>query len=218
MIYIGLDLGKAADYTAVAAVQAVKERLECNDSAGMPMFGTFLHCRHLHRYQLNTMYTEIVDDMASMVNHPELKRDGYLLIPDATGVGAPVIELLAQRKIKQMPIYIIGLGKEHVDEDSGYMLIPKRDLITNLVVAFETSQIKFAKGLEYERLITDELTNFRMKKTKAANDIFEAREGEHDDLVLALSLAVYFAKRHRWTAQANAPVKHVHPLERMKGI
>jgi hypothetical protein len=42
--YVGLDLGQAADYTALAVVQSVVEK--------SPAGGTekFLHLRHLERY------------------------------------------------------------------------------------------------------------------------------------------------------------------------
>ena len=44
--------------------------------------------------------------------------------------------------------------------------------------------------------MTDELLNFRYKITQASNLTYEAwREGAHDDLVLALSLAVWEAEK-----------------------
>ena len=44
--------------------------------------------------------------------------------------------------------------------------------------------------------MTEELLNFRYKITQASNLIYESwREGAHDDLVLALSLAVWKAEK-----------------------
>ncbi len=59
--YVGLDLGQAADYTALAVVQSgVQEN---------PEGGTekFLHLRHLERYELGTPYPKIADIVATLM-------------------------------------------------------------------------------------------------------------------------------------------------------
>nr|MDQ3841713.1 hypothetical protein [Actinomycetota bacterium] len=46
------------------------------------------------------------------------------------------------------------------------------------------------------KTLTDELVGFRYKITQASNLTYESwREGAHDDLVLALSLAVWEAEK-----------------------
>jgi hypothetical protein len=40
-------------------------------------------------------------------------------------------------------------------------------------------------------VLTRELQEFRVKYTEAGNATFNAREGGHDDLVLALAIAVF---------------------------
>lgn len=44
--FVGLDLGKSADYTALAVVQTVKEPNE------EEKLEKYLHLRHLERYEL----------------------------------------------------------------------------------------------------------------------------------------------------------------------
>jgi hypothetical protein len=45
-------------------------------------------------------------------------------------------------------------------------------------------------------VLIKELQNFKVKITAAANEIFEAwREGEHDDLLLAVAIAAWMGER-----------------------
>ncbi len=53
-------------------------------------------------------------------------------------------------------------------------------------------------------MLVRELENFRVKITAAANETFGAwREGQHDDLVIAVALACWLAEREpRWGPDA----------------
>jgi hypothetical protein len=52
--------------------------------------------------------------------------------------------------------------------------------------------------------LTDELLNFRYKITQVSNLTYEAwREGAHDDLVLALSLAVWKAEKGLFSVEVD---------------
>jgi hypothetical protein len=44
-------------------------------------------------------------------------------------------------------------------------------------------------------ILIRELQNYQVKVTPAANEVFNAREGEHDDLLLALALAAWNGER-----------------------
>ncbi len=53
--------------------------------------------------------------------------------------------------------------------------------------------LKIAASLDHARLLLQELVNFQAKITDAANVVTGAwREGAHDDLVLALALALWY--------------------------
>jgi hypothetical protein len=58
---VGLDLGQAADYTALAVVHSVQTRIP----DGQTVNG--LHLRHLECYPLRTPYPEIVEKVAALV-------------------------------------------------------------------------------------------------------------------------------------------------------
>src|SRR5215211_8858934 len=64
--YVGLDLGQANDYTAIAVVEETGERGESP-----------LHVRHLERPPLGTYYPEQVARVKELVTDPALAEDFY---------------------------------------------------------------------------------------------------------------------------------------------
>ena len=67
-----------------------------------------------------------------------------------------------------------------------------------LQVVFQTERLRIASSLPLRPILIDELLNFRAKVTTTGNNTFEAwRESVHDDLVLALAIAVWYAERSR---------------------
>ena len=59
-----------------------------------------------------------------------------------------------------------------------------------------SKRLKIAAGVAERDTLLGELANFSAKITQHANDTYEAwREGQHDDLVLALALACWSFER-----------------------
>ena len=183
MFFLGLDLGQSTDYTALAILEKI--------AGDEPVY----HCRHLQRFKLGTTYPDIVKALGVMVKRPELE-EGYRIIADATGVGRPVIDLLHLEGLVTIAVTIIG-GYEVSGAVDDYH-VPKRDLVSNLQVLFQNGRVKFAEGLPEVQTLIAELLAFQVKITQSANDIYGAwREGTHDDLVLAVALAAWYAERDR---------------------
>jgi hypothetical protein len=203
--YVGLDLGQAADYTALAVVQSVKEH---NPEAGS--IQKYLHLRHLERYELGTSYPEIADKVAALMRDERLSPKEYdpsrlrvyrsspQLIVDDTGVGRAVADLLKSRGLKFRAVTITG-GDEVNAVGGGRYRVPKRDLVGALEVPFHTGRLRIAEGMELWPTLKKELLNFRRKiNLKTAHDSYEHwREGDHDDLVLAAALACWWITRRR---------------------
>jgi hypothetical protein len=73
--------------------------------------------------------------------------------------------------------------------------VPKKDLVTCLVGLLEERRLKVARELAEARTLVNELLNFRVQFTPAANVVYGAwRSGQHDDLVLAVSLACWWSE------------------------
>jgi hypothetical protein len=183
--FVGLDLGKAKDYTALTV-------LERHGEGRAAVF----HARHLQRYALGTPYPAIVADVAAMLGRAPLKGRQPKLAVDETGVGAPVVDLFREAKLKARlePIHITAGSS--VNYDKGVNYVPKRDLVSVVQVALQTDKLKIAPALPEAQTLVRELQNFQVKITEAANDTYGAwREGTHDDLVLAVALALWCGMR-----------------------
>ena len=181
---VGLDLGKAQDPTAVAVVEY---RVEGDDKP------TFYHVRHLEQLPLGTTYPDIGRRVRGLMGRPPLKDNAYL-VADATGVGAPVIDLLYECDLYPIPVTITG-GDE-ATRDKGHHRVPKRDLVSAVQVLLQTRRLKVAEALPEGRTLERELRAFEVKVTATAHDTYNARVGAHDDLVLAVALACWYGEQH----------------------
>ena len=91
--YVGLDLGQAADFTALAVLEAVSaEEVERE-----------LHLRHLERYPLRTPYKAVAEGVAALVEKLRdllFMRDEPHLLVDNTGVGRAVTDVLRDKGLR----------------------------------------------------------------------------------------------------------------------
>ena len=93
-------------------------------------------------------------------------------------------------RCRLMPAILTAGHQESLTD--GYHHVPKRDLITGLRVLLEQEALQIAARLEHGPTLVAELAEMRMKVTTAGNEQYGAwREGTHDDLVLAVSLACW---------------------------
>jgi hypothetical protein len=182
---LGLDLGQTKDYTALVILERHGEAEEA-----------VFHARHLERFPLGTPYPAIVSSVAAMLKQPPLLKEPPRLAVDETGVGAPVVDLFRQARLNAAlhPIHITGGAT--VNHDRGVEFVPKRDLVSVVQVALQTDRLKIAESLPEAQTLARELQDFQVKITEAANDTYGAwREGAHDDLVLAVAMALYVGKK-----------------------
>jgi hypothetical protein len=109
-------------------------------------------------------------------------------------MGVPVVNMFQQRGRDLLPIWISA--GDAISYNGRIVRVPKRDLVSVLQVLFHSKRLKIAKGISEGELLLGELKNFRAKITTKANVTYEAwREGQHDDLVLALAIACWSFER-----------------------
>jgi hypothetical protein len=179
---LGLDLGQASDYTALAIAEKIKQYGE----------KTTYHFRHLERFKLGTTYPDVIRRLQVMIEQEPLK-DNYKVIADQTGVGRPVVDMLREAGLNVAAVTITG-GNEATRSGSDYH-VPKRELVSSLQILLQSGRLKFAENMPEVQTIVTELLNFKVKITTSAHDTYEAwREGIHDDLVLAAAMAVWFGE------------------------
>jgi hypothetical protein len=153
---------------------------------------------HLERFPLGTTYPDVVRGVVKLAQRPELGGDRQLVV-DATGVGRPVVDLLREalgKQCRQMhPVTTTGGGTATAGAFG--LRVPKRDLVLSLKVLLESKRLEFIGKRPEAATLVREALNFRVKITAAANGTYGAwREGQHDDLVLSVALAAWYAERH----------------------
>jgi hypothetical protein len=213
---VGLDLGQAQDYTALALV----ERSDVGTGAWETRGSRYLYTqhghvsgsepirqerteahyavRHLERFPLGTSYPAIVGRVTALLGQEPLAGGNTTLAIDATGVGAPVVDLFLAAGLSALirPVTITGGDTETYDERT--WRVPKRNLVSTLAVLLQSERLRVAQALPEAAILVQELLNFRVKVSLAGHDSYGAgaewRAGNHDDLVLAAALACWSAE------------------------
>lgn len=188
---IGLDLGQAQDYTAIAVMEVIPpQTVPSEKTSDDPTY----HVRHLERVR-GIPYPVVVDRVREIIRQLGPANDTSLIL-DYTGVGRPVSDLFRQAGIRHYAVTIHG-GDQVTHEGTHYR-VPKRDLVSSVLVVLQAGHLKIASSLPDAAVLVKELENFKVKIDPAtAHDSYSAwREGVHDDLVLAVSLAVWYARKN----------------------
>jgi len=205
--YLGLSVGQTLDYSALVILERHGEKTA-------PVF----HCRHLQRWQARTPYASLVSDVSGMLGAGELKAAAppLFLAIDATGTGAPVVELF--RKVFPRPdperpkagdvalrpsLIVPG---DLAGREGGFWRVPKRDLISEAQIALQTGALKVAPELQEAQTLTHALETFQVKIEAREGDSYGVwREGANDGMVFALAFAIWHAQ-HELRRALNAPV------------
>jgi hypothetical protein len=222
---VGVDLGQQRDPTAIAVVERgyvnAGELYNANYwlpgsrrrdgrkvySAREPVRLEY-HVRHLERPLLGTSYVDVVERILKLLE--SLGDKELVLAVDTTGVGRPVKDMLnarlnewlAKPEREDMEIYATWItitGGDSVTKAEGEGLrVPKRDLASAPLVLMQNSQLKIASEMPLAETLRNELLNFKVKINIATgHDSYEAwREGDHDDLVLAVAMACWAGERY----------------------
>jgi hypothetical protein len=193
--FTGLDLGQSRDFTALAVLERSNPAVRCA--------ATHYAVRHLERLALGTPYTEVCTRVAALFATPPLANSK--LIVDQSAVGKPVLDLLRQAKMRaKINSITITAGHKSSWDDGGW-LVPKKDLVGTLQVLLQAQRIKVAPTLPEAQMLVQELTNFKAKVPTAASDMLgDWREGQHDDLVLAVAIAA-------WAGERSPPASMIRP-------
>jgi len=124
------------------------------------------------------------------------------LILDLTGVGRPVADLFNAEGLRPVKVSITA-GDSETLNDHGVWHVAKLLLVSTVQALLHDGRLQIQKDLPEAPVLKVELEDFRASVTDSGRWTFGARSGAHDDLVLALALAL-------WRASRRAPM-YVHP-------
>ncbi len=217
-IVIGLDLAQANDWTALAVLD------RRHGLHGQPY-----DLIDLQRWR-NVAYTAIPDrvrPVVAAVRQAAVSRNfemtgtalrlsdpAVALVVDATGVGAPVVDLLSEAALDADLVPVVIHGGDAVNRaDNGGYRVPKRDLVSVLQVLLQQRRLRIAEALPEAGTLARELASFRVTISAGGHDRYGAgvgdlawRERPHDDMVLAVALAAWYAERPEGRRASLDPV------------
>ena len=110
-------------------------------------------------------------------------------------IAKAAARVLALDDMERYPIIITGGAQVTFDPMTASYNVPKRDLVAVTQLTLQRGRLLIAQALPLAGLLRSELEGFRAKPTAAGHETYEAREGEHDDIVLALAQAVWVGER-----------------------
>jgi hypothetical protein len=200
--FVGLDLGQSQDFTALA----ILERTELTGAWDPAIYAyqkmAALRLRYLERVPLGTTYPEVVARVREVTRSAELHGRCELVV-DATGVGRPLVDLLRAAELDCRVAPVVVTAGDAVSHSNGYYHVPKRDLIVGLQVLLQRGGLEIAAGMAFRRTLIEEMTHMQVRQKASGHEQFGAwREGQHDDLVFAVALAHWWAKK-RWPGLAS---------------
>jgi hypothetical protein len=190
---IGVDLGQRRDHSAIAVVEHVRHAARIAPYslyAPAPSPDEWI-VRHLERLPLGTPYTVVVARIVELTRNPKLAR-GCRLIVDATGVGMPVVDMLraAQPGCPLAPVWITGGQSAHFDGKVWH--VPKLELLAGMQALLETKRLRILRGMREAGTLVRELMHVQSaRRPSGALKIGAQGAEEHDDLTLAVALAVW---------------------------
>jgi hypothetical protein len=202
---LGLDVGQQNDYSALAAVSqlATPGLFDATRQAYLPVWE--LQVRWLERWPLGTPFATVVRRAVAVRNALVIPGERSLgkapvyppIVLDSTGVGLPLVEMFRTHH-QVTPVAVVITGGDTVNATPGGFRVPKKDLIGALSVEFELQRVKIVSGLDLADDLLGELKNFRMETNAATGRTrYNALEGHHDDLLIAVALAVWRLHWHR---------------------
>jgi hypothetical protein len=185
---LAADLGQSADPTAICIMEHIKTTHVTVKGQEAPA-GEAFNVRYLQRLPLGLSYVDQVHQIANLLGRPPLHSSCALVI-DETGVGRPVGDLFNLIGLDPTRVTITS-GEAQSFRGANRWHVPKGLLISALDARLHTQELKIAPALQEAVTLREELRDFRRHVSAAGRYSYDARTGKHDDLVLAVALALW---------------------------
>ena len=198
---MGVDLGQSQDPTAIVVLHHTKTPLDTwtvNQQARTTKQDVQerFDCVVAERVPLNTSYPDVVAYVGELLNRPMLHGRCELVI-DESGVGRAVSDLFELGGLKPIRVAITaGVDATKTDRRRCWS-VAKSVLISGVDACLNVGSLRFADELREREALREELQNFRRHVTNAGKATYQARSGAHDDLVLAVAIALWWCGERR---------------------
>lgn len=204
-VAVGVDLGQSADPTSIAVVEQVKpeipaplrdlwrddQRLRALEE-DLRSMRTRYFLRVLAQCPLGESYILQCARIKQLLAREQIARHEPRIFVDYTGVGRAVFDIFRQERIPRLvPVTITYQGDG--PNASGGLSVPKVELVSKLQAVMHTGSMEMPSddSMPLAKVLRRELYEFRATFTGTGRARFGARDGIHDDLILAAALAVH---------------------------
>ena len=183
-IIISLDPAQLRDWSAVCVVD-MQYRPE-EKRFGYDLIG-------MNRKQ-GLRYDLIVDWVVGVLRRPEFNPSGRPpeFILDATGVGVAVRDMFAAKGVRLKAV-TITVGEAY-SRTGSLISIGKPRLIGSFLGAFDAGKVRVNPNMPIWPALEREMLSFRAEMSAQGRAKFEAEQGEHDDMIFSLALAVWYGE------------------------
>src|SRR5271166_1339587 len=197
---VAVDLGNLHDSTAITVLEVSEaQEIEYHSTPFQPVPAEIRRkqelsylVRLMHRPRIGTGYPVIIDQIKAIIEDLTAMRKPPVLIVDATGLGAPVVQRMRELGMKPTGLTITaGQNATLTGQD---WTAPKGLIVGELRLAMHRKLLKVAQGFAARETLAAELAAFTAKLSPSGRATFEAAGAEHDDTVLSLGLAIIAAK------------------------
>ena len=182
MTYIlSLDPAQLRDWSALSAInmqyrggRMIYDLVGMNRKQGLP-------------------YDQIVDWAVKTINRSEFNRDQPPeFVLDATGVGVAVNDMLKAKGVRAKAVTItVGEAYSRV---GSLIHIGKARLIGTFLGAFDSGKVRVNPNMPIWPQLEREMLGFRAEMSAQGRAKFEAEQGEHDDMLFSLAMAVWYGE------------------------
>ena len=208
------DMGKRKDPATIAVCQRVtKVRGDATPGPGIyighstpEVVYTELDFVMLEEFPLGTTYRDIVARHKDIVTDKEVFRNVDHLV-DATGVGEAVLEMMHIDLPDCIGLYFTGGDRVREGKTKTELFVPKRDIAMSLLLWHQHDRIHVNQGHDRTRdgrrqaevfqRYEEQLSKFKEKIKTTHHTVWENEsDADHDDLVIAVAMACWWAQMH----------------------
>jgi hypothetical protein len=141
----------------------------------------------LARLPLKTPYPAVIAHIQRIMSR--LPR-GTDLVVDFGGVGRGIYDMIVDAGLD--PIGVTMTGGFEVHWTGQTVTVPKSTLVSKLVARLHAGELFVHGSLSDWPVLRRELENFRPEVSRAGFETWNARSGQHDDLVIAVALCAWY--------------------------
>jgi hypothetical protein len=185
---VAADLGQSSDPTAIAIVEKIATKHIHSKGAEIDK-GEQFHIRYLRRLPLGLSYVAQKDEVVRLLSRAPLDIHTPLIL-DETGVGRAVCDIFEDAGLNPIRVTITA-GSEQASRGRRKWSVPKGVLISHLDARLHLGELKISDALAEGDILREELKDFRRHVSDAGRYQYTARQGKHDDALLACALGLW---------------------------